>query len=132
MAEHPIQGLMDVTLEKIKQMVDSNTVVGSPINLPDGTTILPVSKITFGFVSGGSDLPNKTAKDLFGGGSSAGVTVAPVGFLVIQPGANVRMIQLTDTANNIDRALSLMPEMFDKITGLIKKDKPEDPTGVTE
>ena len=132
MAEHPIRGLMDVTLEKIKQMVDSNTVVGSPINLPDGTTILPVSKITFGFVSGGSDLPNKPAKDLFGGGSSAGVTVSPVGFLVIQPGANVRMIQLTDTSNNIDRALSLMPEMFDKITGLIKKDKPEPPTGETE
>ena len=118
MAEHPIRGLMDVTLEKIKQMVDSNTVVGSPINLPDGTTILPVSKITFGFVSGG--------------GSSAGVTVSPVGFLVIQPGANVRMIQLTDTSNNIDRALSLMPEMFDKITGLIKKDKPDPPTGETE
>ena len=132
MAEHPIRGLMDVTLEKIKQMVDSNTVVGSPINLPDGTTILPVSKITFGFVPGGSDLPNKTAKVLFGGGSSAGVTVSPVGFLVIQPGANVRMIQHTDTSNNIDRALSLMPEMFDKITGLIKKDKPEPPTGETE
>lgn len=128
MAEHPIHGLMDVTLEKIRQMVDSNTIIGNPIGLPDGTTVLPVSKVTFGFASGGTDLPNKTAKDLFGGGSGAGVTIAPVAFLVIQPGAGVRLIQLSDTSNNIDRALGLMPEMMDKITALVKKEpKPDQP-----
>ena len=126
MNEHPIQGLMDVTLEKIKKMVDSNTIIGNPINLADGTTVLPVSKVTFGFASGGSDLPNKAAKDLFGGGSGAGVTIAPVAFLVVQPGGNVRLIQLTDTSNNIDRALSLLPEMMDKITALVKKDQAQE------
>ena len=126
MAEHPIKGLMDVTMEKIRQMVDSNTIIGNPINLADGTTVLPVSKVTFGFASGGSDLPNKAAKDLFGGGSCAGVTIAPVAFLVVQPGGNVRLIQLTDTSNNIDRALSLLPEMMDKITALVKKDQAQE------
>ena len=126
MAEHPIKGLMDVTMEKIRQMVDSNTIIGNPINLADGTTVLPVSKVTFGFASGGSDLPNKAAKDRFGGGSGAGVTIAPVAFLVVQPGGNVRLIQLTDTSNNIDRALSLLPEMMDKITALVKKDQAQE------
>lgn len=125
MAEHPIKSLMDITMEKIRQMVDSNTIIGNPITMPDGTTVLPVSKVTFGFASGGSDLPTKTAKDLFGGGSGAGVTISPVAFLVIQPGGNVRLMQLSDTSNNIDRALGLMPEMVDKITALVKKDQKE-------
>ena len=64
MSEHPIEGLMDVTLEKIKSMVDSNTIIGNPINMPDGTLILPVSKVSFGFASGGSDFPSKTSKQL--------------------------------------------------------------------
>ena len=81
MSEHPIQGLMDVTLEKIKSMVDSNTIIGNPINMADGTMILPVSKVTFGFASGGSDFPTKTSKELFGGGSGAGVSISPIAFL---------------------------------------------------
>ena len=78
MAEHPIQGLMNVTMEKIHQMVDSNTIIGKPIITEDGTTILPVSKVSFGFASGGTDFDGKNAanKDLFGGGSGAGVTAA--------------------------------------------------------
>ena len=68
--EHPIQGLMDVTLDKIKKMVDSNTIIGNPINMADGTLILPISKVTFGFASGGSDFPSKTSQDLFGGGGA--------------------------------------------------------------
>ncbi len=125
MAEHPIKSLMDITMEKIRQMVDSNTIIGNPISMPDGITVLPVSKVTFGFASGGSDLPTKTTKDLFGGGSGAGVTISPVAFLVIQPGGNVRLMQLSDTSNNIDRALGLMPEMMDKITALVKKQPKE-------
>ena len=74
MNEHPIEGLMDVTLEKIKSMVDSNTIIGNPINMPDGTLILPVSKVSFGFATGGSDFPSKTSKQLFGGGGGAGVS----------------------------------------------------------
>ena len=79
MAEHPIQGLMNVTMEKIHQMVDSNTIIGKPIITEDGTTILPVSKVSFGFASGGTDFDGKNAanKDLFGGGSGAGVNIQP-------------------------------------------------------
>ena len=108
MNEHPIQGLMNVTLEKIKSMVDSNTIIGDPINTADGTLILPISKISFGFASGGSDFPSKTTKDLFGGGGGAGVSVTPVAFLVVQ-GSNVRMIQLADTSRPVDRAIGMMP-----------------------
>ena len=132
MSEHPIQGLMDVTLEKIKSMVDSNTIIGNPIAMADGTTILPVSKITFGFASGGSDFPSKSTKDLFGGGSGAGVSILPVAFLVAAKDGSVRLIQLSDTSNNIDRALGLMPEMVDKVAGFFPKDEKTQPEKETE
>lgn len=122
MSEHPINGLMDVTLEKIRSMVDANTIVGNPINTPDGTLVLPISKISFGFASGGSDFPSKTQKDLFGGGGGAGMTITPVAFLVVR-GDSVRMIQLADTSNHVDRAIGLLPEMVDKITALFKKNE---------
>ena len=121
--EHPIQGLMDVTLEKIKKMVDSNTIIGNPINMADGTMILPISKVTFGFASGGSDFPSKSNKELFGGGG-AGVSISPIAFLVVH-GSNVRMIQLADTSNSVDRAIGMVPEMVDKIADLFKKEPKE-------
>ena len=104
MAEHPIQGLMNVTMDKVRQMVDSNTIVGKPITTEDGTTILPVSKVSFGFASAGTDFDGKNAanKDLFGGGSGAGVNIQPVAFLVIKDGC-VRTIQLSDGTNTVDR-----------------------------
>ena len=113
MAEHPIQGLMNVTMEKIHQMVDSNTIIGKPITTEDGITILPVSKVSFGFASGGTDFNGKNAanKDLFGGGSGAGVNIQPVAFLVIKDGC-VRTIQLSDSSNSIDRALTMLPELL--------------------
>ncbi len=97
MAEHPIQNLMNVTMDKIRQMVDSNTIVGKPITTDDGTTILPVSKVSFGFASAGTDFDGKNTanKDLFGGGSGAGVNIQPVAFLVVKDGC-VRTIQLSD------------------------------------
>ena len=121
MNEHPIQGLMDVTLEKIRKMVDSNTIIGNPIQMPAGTTILPISKVTVGFASGGSDIASKNNQDLFGGGGGAGVSISPIAFLVVREG-NVRMIQLADTANSGDRAIGMLPELVDKIAGLCKKD----------
>ena len=119
MAEHPIQGLMNVTMEKIHQMVDSNTIIGKPITTEDGITILPVSKVSFGFASGGTDFNGKN--DLFGGGSGAGVNIQPVAFLVIKDGC-VRTIQLSDSSNSIDRALTMLPELVEKLTTLVKKD----------
>ena len=124
MAEHPIQGLMNVTMHKIRQMADSNTIIGKPIKTDDGTTILPVSRISFGFASAGTDFDGKNAanKDLFGGGSGAGVNIQPVAFLVVKDGC-VRTIQLSDGSNTIDRALTMLPELVDKVSALLKKEE---------
>lgn len=123
--EHPINGLMDVTLEKIRQMVDSNTIIGNPINTADGTTILPVSKITYGFTSGGSDfVSSKAPKDLFGGGSGAGVSITPVAFLVLN-GGNVRLIQIADKNSSLDRVLNMVPEVMDRVQGFVDKRGPK-------
>lgn len=123
--EHPISGLMETTLEKIRQMVDANTIVGNPIHTADGATILPVSRISFGFASGGSDFAASKApsKDLFGGGSGAGVSIMPIAFLVIQDG-NVRLIQLAEKSNSsMDRILNMLPEVIDKVQSFIKDKK---------
>ena len=124
MAEHPIQGLMNVTMDKIRQMADSNTIIGKPIKTDDGTTILPVSRISFGFASAGTDFDGKNAanKDLFGGGSGAGVNIQPVAFRVVKDGC-VRTIQLSDGSNTIDRALTMLPELVDKVSALLKKEE---------
>ena len=124
MAEHPFQGLMNVTMDKIRQMADSNTIIGKPIKTDDGTTILPVSRISFGFASAGTDFDGKNAanKDLFGGGSGAGVNIQPVAFLVVKDGC-VRTIQLSDGSNTIDRALTMLPELVDKVSALLKKEE---------
>ena len=124
MAEHPIQGLMNVTMDKIRQMADSNTIIGKPIKTDDGTTILPVSRISFGFASAGTDFDGKNAanKDLFGGGSGAGVNIQPVAVLVVKDGC-VRTIQLSDGSNTIDRALTMLPELVDKVSALLKKEE---------
>ena len=124
MAEHPIQGIMNVTMDKIHEMVDANTIIGKAITTEDGTTILPVSKVSFGFASGGTDFDGKNAanKDLFGGGSGAGVNIQPVAFLVIKDGC-VRTIQLSDGTNTVDRALPMIPELVEKVSALLKKDE---------
>ena len=124
MAEHPIQGLMNVTMDKIRQMADSNTIIGKPIKTDDGTTILPVSRISFGFASAGTDFDGKNAanKDLFGGGSGAGVNIQPVAFLVVKDGC-VRTLQLSDGSNTLDRALTMLPELVDKVSALLKKEE---------
>lgn len=129
MAEHPIQGLMNVTMDKIRQMADSNTIIGKPIKTDDGTTILPVSRISFGFASAGTDFDGKNAanKDLFGGGSGAGVNIQPVAFLVVKDGC-VRTIQLSDSSNTVDRALTMIPELVEKVSALLnKKEAPAAP-----
>lgn len=122
MSEHPIEGMLGNTMEKIKEMVDVNTVIGSPITTPDGTTVIPVSKVSYGFASGGSDLPAKNLpqKDLFGGGSGAGVTITPVAFLAIHDG-NVSLLQVEPFNTSTDRVISMVPEVVDKINTLFKK-----------
>lgn len=122
MADHPIEGMMDTTLEKIRQMVDVNSIIGDPITSPDGTTIVPISKITYGFASGGSDLPTKSQSDkqFFGGATGAGVTINPVAFLTIS-GSDVKLLRVDPGNTSVDRIIEQVPELIDKIGGLIGK-----------
>ena len=122
MAEHPIQGLMGVTIDKIREMVDTSTIIGDPIRVDAATTIIPVSRVTFGFASGGSDVAPKSEKQMFGGGTGAGVSVTPVAFLVIS-GGTVRTVQLIEKVTAVDNAITALPELVDKITAMVKKDK---------
>ena len=122
MNEHPIQGLMGTTMEKIRDMVDVNTIISDPIVTPDGTTIIPVSKVSFGFASGGSDIPAKVPKEVFGGGSGAGVSIQPLGFLVVHQG-DVRLLEMNGPGDSMGKALGLVPDVISKISDLFKKDK---------
>lgn len=122
MDRHPIGDLTEATLTKIKEMVDVNTVVGTPITTPDGITLIPVSKVTFGFASGGSDIP-KTERAAFGGGNGAGVKIDPVGFLCITDGV-VKMITITSPASStVDRLVEQIPDVLDKVDTFIDKHK---------
>ncbi len=125
--DHPINGLMDTTMDKIKQMVDVNTIIGDPITSPDGTIIIPVSKVSYGFASGGSDFPTKKDnKDCFGGGSGAGVTIQPVAFLTVYRG-EVKLIPVDKYDGAADRVVGMVPELVDKVSALFKRDKKEKP-----
>lgn len=129
--EHPISGLMETTMQKIKEMVDVNTIIGDPITTPDGTVIIPISKISYGFVAGGSDFPTKKeSKDCFGGGSGAGVTMHPIGFLTIYQG-DVKLINIEKYDGPTDRIVGMVPDVVDKVTSLFKKDKKQTETTET-
>ncbi len=117
---HPIEGLMSTTLENIKKMVDVDTIIGNPITTPNGVTIIPVSKLSYGFASGGSDFGKQT-KDLFGGGSGAGISVIPQAFLVIN-GTDVKLLQMSTSNNTADKAVNMIPEILEMVSGMIKKD----------
>ena len=120
--EHPIGSLMNITMEKIKEMVDVNTIVGEPITSPDGTLIIPVSKVSYGFASGGSDLPTKKEnKDCFGGGSGAGVTIQPVAFLTVYKG-NVKLVSV-DGNGKLDNLVGMIPEFVTKVKDIVGKKK---------
>ncbi len=116
-----VEGLMGVSVEKIRQMVDANTVVGSPIALPDGTTIIPVSKVSYGFASGGSDLPTKNPQELFGGGAGAGINITPVAFLIIKNG-ETNLLPVVSKPDTADRLVSMVPDLVDMFTSKKKKD----------
>lgn len=118
-----LENLVKGAIEKIKEMVDVQTIIGGPVATPNGTVIVPVSKVSIGFGSGGSDLPTKNAKDLFGGGVGGGVTISPVAFIVIAADGSVKLLQLTVNAPKENAALALVPDIVEKITSMIGKDK---------
>lgn len=118
-----LENLVKGAIEKIKEMVDVQTIIGEPVVAPNGTVIVPVSKVSIGFGSGGSDLPTKNAKDLFGGGVGGGVTISPVAFIVIAADGSVKLLQLTVNAPKENAALALVPDIVEKIASMIGKDK---------
>jgi sporulation protein YtfJ len=111
------------SMEHIKQMIDVNTVVGKPIDFPDGTHIIPVSKVSFGFGSGGSDLPTKSEKELFGGGTGAGVSIQPLAFIIIKSDGDVKLLQMSMSASKENAIINTIPDVIDKVSDMFSKDK---------
>ncbi len=125
MKETPVNKIMENTLQKMREMVDVSTIIGEPIKTGD-TTLIPVSKVSYGFTSGGTDLPSKQNAELFGGGGGGGITISPVAFIVIQ-GEKVRMMQINNYTSSADRAIAMIPELVDQLSQLLKakdSDKP--------
>ncbi|MDR1568945.1 MAG: GerW family sporulation protein [Oscillospiraceae bacterium] len=136
MDKHPIQSLMSTTMENIKDMVDVNTVVGDPVMTNDGTTIIPISRVSFGFLAGGGEYGNSTAgydnapatnvrssgsDELpFAGGTGAGVSVHPMGFLVVGQG-QIKMLP-TNYATPVDRVMELLPQVLGEIKDVLRED----------
>ena len=118
-----LPNMLETTIEKIRQMLDVNTVVGTPITTPDGVTLIPVSKVSVGFGGGGSDFSSKAGDNPFGGGVGGGVKVSPVCFLVVKDG-NVRMLSIPEPANSTtERIVEMLPDTLDKITAYLDAKK---------
>lgn len=129
--KHQIGEIMGVTMDKIKEMIDVNTIVGEPIRTPDGITIIPVSKVSMGFASGGSDFVSKNqsgSKNPFGGGGGAGVNIAPVAFLVVNKD-RVRLLPVAPPpGGTAERVVEMVPEIVDKVANMIGKKKEDGET----
>jgi sporulation protein YtfJ len=123
---HPIEGLIAASIEKIKQMVDANTIIGEAIATPDGTVVIPVSKLSVGFGSGGSDLPVKSEKQVFGGGAGAGVSITPQAFLIITNTGDVKLLEISPESTNGQKMLEAVPDLIEKVVKMFKKDKPSE------
>jgi sporulation protein YtfJ len=136
MGNHPIETLMKTAMESIQQMVDVNTIVGDAVETPDGSVIIPVSKVACGFAAGGSEFAslegqkedqgrsnqtqdNEAAGLPFGGGSGAGVSVQPVAFLVVGNG-QVRLLPVDSNAV-VERIIDIVPDVFDKVSDLFNR-----------
>ncbi len=131
MSDRPIQGLMVTAMENLKEMVDVNKIVGDPVETPDGHVIIPVSKISYGFVAGGAEYetsnvqdtgPNRKEQFPFGGGSGGGISINPMAFLVVGPG-EIRLLPV-DKSAIYDRMLDLAPQAFQYLKGMFEKDPP--------
>lgn len=121
-----IEGLLNVSMDKIKSMVDVNTIVGDPVTTSDGTTVIPVSKVSFGFAAGGSEFSTKQTEEkvknqnspMFGGGAGSGVSINPIAFLVITKD-QVRILPITNSVSTADRIIDSIPDLISKVNGFI-------------
>ena len=118
--------ILGISIDKIKEMADVNSVIGEPIRLDNGTTIIPVSKISYGFASGGSDLPSKYEKNLFAGGAGAGISIKPEGFLVVSPDGTAEMISTESGSDMMSSAINAVPHVVSKISEIMNKKKKKD------
>lgn len=124
--QHPINEMMSTTMEKIRSMMDANTIIGDPIQA-EGVTLIPVSRLSFGFASGGSDFITKNQKpelnNTFGGASGASAKMEPVAFLIVR-GDSVKLLPVDPPASNtVDRVIEVVPEVVDKVTEFLEKNK---------
>lgn len=122
-----VPNMLQSTIERIREMVDVNSVIGEPITTPDGVTIIPVSKVSVGFGGGGSDFVSKNAThdNPFGGGAGGGVKIDPIAFLIVS-GGTVRMLPVPVPANTTpDRIVELIPDTLDKISAFIDSRMPK-------
>ncbi|UII55181.1 GerW family sporulation protein [Cytobacillus spongiae] len=135
MSDHPIQGLMTTAMESLKEMIDVNTIIGDPVETPDGSVILTVSKVGFGFAAGGSEFvtdsghssgeqQNQSSKHPFGGGSGGGVSITPIAFLIVNS-QGVKMIHLDESTHLYEKLLDLAPQAVDKIQQMFSKKNEE-------
>lgn len=121
MSDNGIKSIMEITMEKLRSVVDAETVFGEPKVIGD-ITIIPVSKVSFGLATGGSDFPSKSiGKQLFGGGGGAGVSITPVAFLIVKEN-DVKLVQIYENASSLDKVISMAPDVLDKIKSIINKD----------
>lgn len=128
MKQQSASGILGTSIEKIKDLVDVSTIIGDPIKISEALQIIPVSKVTYGFASGGTDFPSKNNAELFGGGGGAGITITPVAFLVVNNGS-VTVRYLNAAEGSVERAIGMIPDVVDKATEVITKlvKKGEDP-----
>ena len=120
---HKLPNMLETTIQKIREMVDVNSVIGQPITTPDGVTIIPVSKVSVGFGGGGSDFASSKGENPFGGGVGGGVNVTPICFLIVKDG-NVRMMPVAAPANTTaDRIVEMVPDTLDKLTAYLDSKK---------
>ena len=133
MSEHPIENLMMTAMSSIQDMVDVNTIIGEPIETANGITIIPISKVCFGFAAGGSEFSGETLKEYnkkdedeaiqyklpFGGGAGAGVSIYPVAFLVVQNN-NVKLMPV-DHDSCLDKLLDYIPDLMQKMNDMLNK-----------
>lgn len=118
MSDNNIKSIIDVTMDKLRALVDADIVTGSPIEV-GGLTLIPVSRVSFGMASGGSDFPSKSGQ-LFGGGGGAGVTVVPIAFMVVN-GDNVKMLPVYNEVTSLEKAITMAPEIIEKAKELFSK-----------
>ena len=114
--------LLQETFDKVKNNIDVSTVIGDPVYTESGMTIIPISKVTYGFATGGDDFPTSGGKEMFGGCGGAGVTITPIAFMLIQDGdVTIKHISGSDSA--AEKMVNLVPDMFDKVSGFVNKAK---------